>query len=500
MSNDKPRNGTEDLLVDVNWNRDAEAKQILLPEGMSLRDGIKWLERKEEELEQEVAINEVFDAYPADGAHALAQTLKAIYGFTALKSKRGFFGSTPPTMIGVKTGPNPADTVQVPWGQMQIPGVEGYLETGIQIVKGRPVFTLGGIVKRKNEREINKVATHVREYLNENSIYQGKAIRIDFPNLEDANSLQDFEPEFMDTSNTDPNQLIFSQDVQANIHSNLFTPIISTERCRKANIPLKRGILLAGPYGTGKTMTANVAAKHAEDNGWTFLYLKDVNDLATAIQFAKMYSPAVIFAEDLDNALGTSQRDSEVNNILNTIDGVDSKDSEIVVCLTTNHVDRINKAMLRPGRLDAVINVTPPDAEAALKLVTQYASGQLDPSGDFSRVGTMLSGSIPAVIRETVERAKLSAISSTEGSDDALVIRAQDLEVAAKSMEGQLKLLKPQEPDDRSDIEKAADSLGSSLQTLFNGAGVQTGEGQVNPAALNSAWESIQKAADSQGN
>jgi len=371
-------------------------------------------------------------------------------------------------MIGVKTGPNPEDVVQVPWGQMQIPGVEGYLETGFSIVKGRPVFTLNGVVKRKNEKEVAEVARQMRLFLKTNSIYRGKAIRIDFPDLEDATSLQDFEPEFLDLSNVRPEELIFSDDVQANIQANLFTPILHSDTCRKAGIPLKRGVLLAGPYGTGKTMTAYVAAKYAEDNGWTFLYLKDVNDLAIAIQFAKMYGPSVIFAEDLDNALGTSQRNTDVNGILNTIDGVDTKDSEIIVVLTTNHVDRINKAMLRPGRLDAVINVMPPNGEAAVKLVHQYARGLLKTDDDFTNVSKLLNGKIPAVIREVVERAKLAAIAAAPTED--LIITAKALEIAAKSMSGQLALLTPQEPDDRSDIEKAADVLVTGFQkgTLTN--------------------------------
>jgi transitional endoplasmic reticulum ATPase len=215
-------------------------------------------------------------------------------------------------------------------------------------------------------------------------------------------------------------------------------------------------------------MTAYVAAKYAEDNGWTFLYLKDVNDLAIAIQFAKMYGPSVIFAEDLDNALGTSQRNTDVNGILNTIDGVDTKDSEIIVVLTTNHVDRINKAMLRPGRLDAVINVMPPNGEAAVKLVHQYARGLLKTDDDFTNVSKLLNGKIPAVIREVVERAKLAAIAAAPTED--LIITAKALEIAAKSMSGQLALLTPQEPDDRSDIEKAADVLVTAFQkgTLTN--------------------------------
>lgn len=457
----------EEKLVDVDWNR--EAKQILLPENMDCREAIRWLNRKDDEMNQRVSIEEVFEAYPNDGAYALTQALKAIYGFTSLQSKKGFFGDTPPAMIGVKTGPD--TTVQVPWGEIAIPGVDGHLETGIKIVKRRPVFRLTGQVKRKHEKEVHKVAEVMREFLRENSIYRGKAIKVDFPDLEYATSLEDFEPEFLDVSNVNPKELIFAGDVEKKIESNLFTPIRRTQFCRDAGIPLKRGVLLAGQYGVGKTMTAYVAAKYAEENDWTFVYLADVNDLATAIQFARMYSPAVIFAEDLDNAIGTSRRDDDVNEILNTIDGVDSKDSEIVVCLTTNHVDRINRAMLRPGRLDATIKVTAPDANAAIRLVKQYARGRLAEGEDLTEVGELLDGMIPAVIRETVERAKLSAIAGMEEDADEkdLVIRADDLVVAAATMHDQLELLEPQEPDMRSDIEKAADGLGDKLVTAFTG-------------------------------
>lgn len=470
MSNHNEKNNNEeedDAIIEVNWNR--ESKEILLPEGMDCRSGIEALRRKDEEMNQEVQIEEVFDAYPTDGAHALMQSLKAIYGWTNLKSKKGGFFSPdqPCRMIGVSTGPD--STVQVPWGQIGIPGVDGYLETTFKLVKRRPVFMLTGRVKRRHEKEIHKVAETTREYLRENSIYRGAAIKIEFPDLEYATSLEDFEPEFLDVSNVNPDELIFSDDVSDKINSNLFTPIRRSQFCRDAGIPLKRGVLLAGQYGVGKTMTAYVAAKYAAENNWTFIYLKDVNDLAVAIQFARMYAPAVIFAEDLDNAIGTSRRDNDVNEILNTIDGVDSKDSEIIVCLTTNHVDRINRAMLRPGRLDATIKVTAPDANAAIRLVKQYARGRIAEGEDLTEVGELLDGMIPAVIRETVERAKLTAISNLDdaATETDLQITASDLKVAASTMKDQLDLLEPQTPDMRSDVEKAAGALGEKVVEAF---------------------------------
>ena len=142
-----------------------------------------------------------------------------------------------------------------------------------------------------------------------------------------------------------------------------------------------------------------------------------------------------------------------------SIDGIESKDTEIMVVLTTNHVERINAAMLRPGRLDAVIPVDPPDASAAIRLVQKY-SGDLLVEDGLVEVGKVLAGQIPAVIREVCERSKLTAIAHHGDADE---IRAEDLLAAATGMRQQMGLLAPVEPDERSDMEKAADRLGQYL-------------------------------------
>jgi len=193
-----------------------------------------------------------------------------------------------------------------------------------------------------------------------------------------------------------------------------------------------------------------------------------------AINFAQMYGPAVIFAEDIDEVLGTNARTQQVNEVLNTIDGVDSKAHEVMVVLTTNHVENINRAMLRPGRLDDVITIRPPDASAAIRLVKQYGGALIDPSEDFTGAGARLDGMIPAVIREVVERAKLGAVRAraiavregTAKKTDPLIIGADALMTAADTMRDQLELLEDQAPDVRSDIEKAADKLNVGLGYL----------------------------------
>ncbi len=139
-----------------------------------------------------------------------------------------------------------------------------------------------------------------------------------------------------------------------------------------------------------------------------------------------------------------ADRTVKIDDILNTIDGVQSKNTEIMVALTTNHVEQINKAMLRPGRLDAVIDVTPPDAPAARKLMRLYGRTRLDAADTLERAGLVLAGQIPAVIREAVERAKLYAIGRAGGGQ--FVITDQDIADAAAGMQQHLDLLETKVP------------------------------------------------------
>lgn len=445
--------------------------KLILPEGMSYDAGIECLKRRREEDETVVAVNESIIGYPMDAAYALTNALAARYGWTNLIPTIGFFGQRfPPMMLGVPD--SVASVVQVPWGRMEIPGIDGFLETKISWHDGRWNFTLAGQVKKKHREAVATIAQDARDYLSRHSLYRGKAVSIEFPTLEEGQSEPDFNldddcPKFIDLRHVKPNELIFSDTTKKLVQASLFTPVERTAACRKLKIPLKRGVLLEGPYGTGKTLTAWALAKKCEENGWTFIYLKNVLQLHGAIGFAKQYQPAVIFAEDVDQVMADdddedSGRNDEMNDILNTIDGIDSKNNEIIVCLTTNNVDRIHQAMLRPGRLDSVISVRAPDADAVLALIKLYGAGLLEPLGDFTIPARAMAGQIPAVIREVIERAKLFALSRF-ASDEDLILLPEDLVYANQGMLEHLKLLEIAEYDDRSAMEKTGDSIAEGL-------------------------------------
>jgi hypothetical protein len=412
-----------------------EGTSIVLPEGMTKEEGIHCLRKRIEQDEKPTAIHEVVDAYPLEGAYALMKVLMKVYGWASPVPKPGFFGDTPPTMLNLEIAHNVS--TQIVWGQFEIPGIEGRLETGATQKDGRHVFCIRGQVKQKYKDDVARIAVAVRDFVKEFSIYKGKAIRIRTDEEGHLNTSD--APKFLDTTRTDPNMLIFSKSTLTQVQTHIFTPILRTQQCRELGIPLKRSVLLEGPFGTGKTLTAHVAAHMAERNGWTFIYLDRVSALKEALIFARQYSPAIIFAEDIDRVVG-GERDAEVDDILNTIDGIDSKHDETMVILTTNDVNAIEKAMIRPGRLDAVIHVGPPDAKAAEQLIRVYAGNLLDTDEDLVEAGRELDGQIPATIAEVVKRSKLYAVSHTA---PGATLRLTGLNIAesARGMKDHLALL-----------------------------------------------------------
>lgn len=441
------------IFKDVGVGR-TEQPQILLPEGMHPLEGADWLRQFAEDEETDVAIRIEFDAFPQDGAHALALTLKDIFGWTKLIPTPGTFfrPEQKPMQLDVEVGYN--ETVQIPWGRIVLPNIRGYIETRYESEGLRPRFVIGGQVQRQFESLISGIGDEVRAQLRENSIYRGKAIRL---SLRDENGRRvDMEerqvaPRFLDMDRVQAGDLILPETTREMVEDCLWTPVQKTMDCVKNGVPIKRGVMLEGDYGTGKTMVAWVTAKLCEENGWTFLYIEDVRDLDIALEIARMYEPTVVFAEDVNRVVGSS-RNEEVDRMLNTLDGVAAKDSQIITVLTTNEVNVIHQAMIRPGRVDTIIPVTAPDAQAAARLIFGYGRGLIDATEE--QVADAMQPLVErqataAVFREVVERAKLSAINRGQvDSHGKVKLSAEALAVAARSMSTHLGMLDRKPEDD----------------------------------------------------
>ena len=426
------------------------------PRNMTLLEAREWLDRLEAAEGEVISIYEVVDAHPWDGCIAFMQAMKETYGWAAPTPQSKWWGRQPPQMISIETGVG--ETATIFWGGFRLPGIDGNLITGTDEKKGQVRFCIQGQARRRHMEVIHGLAELTRKIVAERSIYRGHALK-----LELANGVINLTepPTFMNLKKVRENELVFSESLMSQVVTNLWTPIEQTEWCREHDVPLKRGVLLEGPYGTGKTLAATVTAKKCEEHGWTFITVGRVSALESALQFARAYQPCVVFVEDIDREMA-GERTAQMDDILNKVDGVISKGAEIMVVLTSNAAENIAKAMLRPGRLDAVLHIGPPDAGAVQKLLRVYGRKLIRPSEDLSGAGEILAGRIPAVIREVVERSKLYAIARAPGAE--FFLTDQDIVRSAEGMAHHLALLDGPKPVEKSPGDHLADAFGRVIK------------------------------------
>lgn len=424
--------------VKTDWNKvdlsvTREGTKFILPADpapMETAEGIAFLQRVQKDEEAEYVLNEAIPGHFYDGVVAFAKALKEIYGFAQAThvTVRTFFGETksPPKFINVRTSHDPNDVITVPYGSFSIPGVEGTVETQFGESGGIPCLRLIAKIKKKHAHVLQDIVKMTRWFSQNESIYKGKAITL---NKAGENGV-DFEEQIPYFNPHAGNEVtIFTEEVESLIDTAIMTPIRKTEECVTAGVPLRRGILLEGPYGTGKTLTARMTARACIESDWTFVHVTAAAAFKTGLVFARKYQPAVVFCEDIDHLI--SNRGDNANDLINEIDGVVGKNDKIMVVFTTNFAKNIDKALLRPGRLDTVISLRPPKADAVARLIRHYSNNLLADGADLEEISKRIEATeaIPATIREMVERSKLAMIRNGNTK-----ITVADLDITAEGM------------------------------------------------------------------
>jgi len=176
-------------------------------------------------------------------------------------------------------------------------------------------------------------------------------------------------------------------EVKRTLHDNLITAIREPDKFAKMGIRPPRGALLYGPPGTGKTLLAKALATRSSANiivvrgpevlsKWVGESEKAIREI---FRKAKASSPCIVVFDELDSLARPRGQEEDVSGnervlsqILTEMD--DSGSAGVVVIGITNRPDLIDTSLLRPGRLDLIIYVGPPDEKARqeiLRIISQ---------------------------------------------------------------------------------------------------------------------------------
>ena len=177
---------------------------------------------------------------------------------------------------------------------------------------------------------------------------------------------------------------------------------------------LRRGILLYGPPGNGKTLTAAYLLRQMPERTALFLTGRNMDCLSEVCAIARTLQPATVVIEDVD--LIAEARDYDPNtcaplqiDLLNEMDGLASA-HDVLFLMTTNRPDVLESALAeRPGRVDFAVEIDVPDADCRARLFHLYGRGAAEGLEHLAEYVERTEGVSAAFIRELMRRSALLA-------------------------------------------------------------------------------------------
>ncbi len=288
------------------------------------------------------------------------------------------------------------------------------------------MFT-GYLAIYSNEEELSSVSGVMNEIVSwakNNNFLKGKKI--------------DSSGKFLKIDNITMDDVILKDEVKRRIISGTIDMIKNMDTYRKNNLPIKRGILMEGEPGTGKTLVAKALCNQMD---CTFIWvtpddIRYPEDIAYVYQMAREVAPTIVLFEDIDY-IGKSRemyRDSRFDKItgelLNQMDGLESNEG-IITLASSNYPEFLDKALRnRPGRFDMRIKFDLPDEDLREKMLTKFFGNVNIDDVDIKDMIKMTENYTGAYIKELIVATVMLAVSqkSVDANDNAIITKKHLME------------------------------------------------------------------------
>lgn len=213
------------------------------------------------------------------------------------------------------------------------------------------------------------------------------------------------------------------QQLKEQMKTDVIDVIENPEEYRQHNLGLPNGMLLYGPPGCGKTFFAEC---FAEEAGYNFIkviasdiasiYIHGTQEkIGKIFKEAREKAPTILFFDELDAMVQSRENSdnqsysSEVNEFLSQLDNIGN--SGVFVIGSTNQPNRIDKAVLRAGRLEKWFYIPPPDFEARKVMFELYLKNRpVDFGIDCERLATLTENYVSSDIKLLIDEASRKTI------------------------------------------------------------------------------------------
>jgi hypothetical protein len=341
------------------------------------------------------------------------------------------YGPVPGNVIraNVAGGPD-GKTVQVVRAGLYLVR-DGDVRTAVLLLPGDSDMGTGGVhmhVVSDRTGAAQETATGIREESIRLNVFRGQVISFGQDMFgERAAVLQFHSRPVIDLAD-----VILPEETLAVIQRQAIGVAEHRERLLAARQHLKRGLLLFGPPGVGKTHTVRYLTSQLTDTTIVLLSGESLGLVGTACSVARTLQPAMIVIEDVD--LIAEERGMHPGRhpllfeLLNEMDGL-AEDADVIFLLTTNRVDVLEPALAsRPGRVDQAVALDLPDAEARRRLFDLYKGSLVV---DDSRLDDVIARTEDVTASFLKELLRRSALISAQASDGPPIeVSADELDEA----------------------------------------------------------------------
>lgn len=250
-------------------------------------------------------------------------------------------------------------------------------------------------------------------------IEHGKGLRGGIISLK-SNHMCGLEVHFHHLPKINRENVILPEEVLRRVERHTLDFSAHAARLKAAGRHLKRGILLHGPPGTGKTFTSMYVATQLEGRTVFLLTASGIPLISQAVAMARALQPATLILEDVD-LVGTERENQQIGanailfELLNEMDGL-ADDADLLFILTTNRPEILEPALSsRPGRIDQAIEIPLPDKECRHRLIELYGRGLAIRSERMDEFLDRTEGASAAFIREFLRKAAVLAALEQDG-------------------------------------------------------------------------------------